>query len=93
MLEAGATAEVIDKRLGRKSVNETRLYLERLAQQPDIGVRRRNKAEQEENWAPDRGPNRMKLRHYLTLKHGLQAKYLPEMERLEAEGDRPVGQG
>jgi integrase len=38
---------------------------------------------------PSRGPGRFQLRNHMALKHGLRAKYLPEMEWLDAQGYEP----
>lgn len=91
-IEAGGTPEVVKAMLGRSSAAETKKYLRRLSEQPigRLTARRRIKDEPGEGealrHACSRGPCRAGARNHLGLKHGLYAKYLPELERLAEQG-------
>ena len=83
--EAEEEAAVV-ARLGRRSASKTREYLEAMRKKPVGQLRRRKGGIWKEGQAPPRGPCRTKLRNHLALRHGLRAKYLPELEEMEEQG-------
>ena len=57
-----------------------------MRKKPTGQLRRRKGGIWKEGQAPPRGPCRTKLRNHLALRHGLRAKYLPELESMEEQG-------
>jgi phosphoribosylformylglycinamidine (FGAM) synthase PurS component len=80
--EEGAVAA----RLGRRSASKTKEYLEAMRSKPSGQLRRRKGGLWKKGQAPPRGPCRTKLRNHLALRHGLRAKYLPELEWMDEQG-------
>jgi hypothetical protein len=85
-VEAGMGADEVQKRLGRVRASKTKEYLEGMRKKPVGQLRRRKGGIWKEGQAPPRGPCRTKLRNHLALRHGLRAKYLPELEWMEEQG-------
>ena len=57
-----------------------------MRKKPTGQLRRRKGGIWKEGQAPSREPCRTKPRNHLALRHGLRAKYLPELEALEEQG-------
>jgi integrase len=81
-VEAGGTTAAVQTRLGRSSAAGTKKYLRRLAESRKGRLRARRRAEDGDQEVPSRGPCRAGPRNHLGLKHGLYAKYLPELDQL-----------
>jgi hypothetical protein len=98
-VEAGASAEEVGSTLGWTRSDNVKAYLRQLAQRPKGRLRARKRIDpateemvrpgSEE--IPSRGPHRGGPRNHHALKHGLYAKYLPELEWLDEEGNGPQG--
>jgi len=89
--ERGKALEATQAFLGRKSAGKTKEYLERLAEKPKGQLRKRKKSLWKKGQIPARGPDRAQPRNHRALKHGLSARYLPELEWLEEKGIRLEG--
>ena len=89
--ERGEAVEAVQAFLDRKSAGKTKEYLERLAEKPKGQLRKRKKAVWKKGHIPARGPGRAQPRNHRALKHGLSARYLPELEWLEEKGIRFEG--
>ena len=89
--ERGEGVEAVQVFLDRKNAGKTKEYLERLAEKPKGQLRKRKKSLWKKGQIPRRGPDRAQPRNHRALKHGLSARYLPELECLEEQGIRLEG--
>src|SRR3990170_2990108 len=89
--ERGEGVEAVQVFLDRKNAGKTKEYLERLAEKPKGQLRKRKKSLWKKGQIPRRGPDRAQPRNHRALKHGLSARYLPELEWLEKKGIRLEG--
>ena len=93
-VEAGASAEEVGSTLGWTRSDNVKAYLRQLAQRPKGRLRARKRIDPAtgemvrpgSKEIPARGPHRGGPRNHHALKHGLYAKYLPELEWLDEEG-------
>jgi len=84
--ESGSEAEAICKAMRRNNASKTRGYLKRLKAKPGGRLRARGRRDAEEGGTASRGPCRLQRGNHAALRHGLQARFLPELEALEKEG-------